>query len=88
MNIFEKIQAARVELQEMNLKMGGYNKFADFKYFELKDFLPEINKIFNKLKLFSKFVNLQKDKVLTIYLKAETYLKRSNEIIKNNNQLN
>lgn len=66
MNIFEKIQAARVELQEMNLKMGGYNKFADFKYFELKDFLPEINKIFNKLKLFSKFDLLENEGILTI----------------------
>ena len=66
MNIYEKIQAARVELQEMNLKMGGYNKFADFKYFELKDFLPEINKIFNKLKLFSKFDLLENEGILTI----------------------
>lgn len=66
MNIFEKIQSARVELQEMNLKMGGYNKFADFKYFELKDFLPEINKIFNKLKLFSKFDLLENEGILTI----------------------
>lgn len=66
MNIFEKIQTARVELQEMNLKMGGYNKFADFKYFELKDFLPEINKIFSKLKLFSKFDLLENEGILTI----------------------
>lgn len=66
MNIFEKIQSARVELQEINLKMGGYNKFADFKYFELKDFLPEINKIFNKLKLFSKFDLLENEGILTI----------------------
>ena len=50
----------------MNLKMGGYNKFADFKYFELKDFLPEINKIFNKLKLFSKFDLLENEGILTI----------------------
>ena len=66
MNIYEKLQKARVELQDLNLKMGGYNKFADFKYFELKDFLPEINKIFNKLKLFSKFDLLENEGVLTI----------------------
>ena len=66
MNIYEKLQKARVELQDLNLKMGGYNKFADFKYFELKDFLPEINKIFNKLKLFSKFDLLENGGVLTI----------------------
>ena len=53
MNIYEKLQKARVELQSLGLKMGGHNKFADFKYFELKDFLPKVNEIFENLKLFS-----------------------------------
>lgn len=55
MNIYEKIQKARVELQEKNLKKSGVNKYAGFSYFELSDFLPAVNKIFNNLKLFSKF---------------------------------
>ena len=46
--------------------MGGHNKFADFKYFELKDFLPKVNEIFEKLKLFSKFDLLENEGVLTV----------------------
>ena len=66
MNIYEKLQKARVELQSLGLKMGGHNKFADFKYFELKDFLPKVNEIFEKLKLFSKFDLLENKGVLTV----------------------
>jgi peptidyl-prolyl cis-trans isomerase family protein len=65
-NIYEKLQKARVELQSLGLKMGGHNKFADFKYFELKDFLPKVNEIFEKLKLFSKFDLLENEGVLTV----------------------
>ncbi|WP_158612491.1 ERF family protein [Leptotrichia sp. OH3620_COT-345] len=66
MNIYEKLQKARVELQEMGLKKSGYNKFANFDYFELKDFLPKVNEIFLKLKLFSKFDLLENEGILTI----------------------
>ena len=66
MNIYEKIQQARIELQEMNLKKSGFNKFANFKYYDLKDFLPEVNTLFNKLKLFSKFDLLEEKATLTI----------------------
>ena len=53
--IFEKLQKARVQLQEMKLKKSGKNKFAGFTYYELADFLPAINKIFLELKLSSNF---------------------------------
>ena len=66
MNIYEKLQKARVELQSLGLKMGGHNKFSDFKYFELKDFLPKVNEIFENLKLFSKFDLLENEGVLTV----------------------
>ena len=66
MNIYEKLQTARVELQELNLKKSGLNKFANFKYYELSDFLPQINSIFNKFKLFSKFDLLEEKAILTI----------------------
>lgn len=56
MNIYEKLQAARVELQNKKLKKSGKNKFAGFEYFELSDFLPAINEIFNSHKLFSRFL--------------------------------
>ena len=53
MNIYEKLQKARVELQSKAMKKSGENKFAKYDYFELGDFLPQINKIFLELKLFS-----------------------------------
>ena len=56
MNIYEKLQSARVELQEKALKKSGENTFAKFKYYELADFLPSINTIFKETKLFSQFV--------------------------------
>lgn len=59
-NIYSKLQTARVKLQESNLKKSGENKFAGFKYFELGDFLPTINKIFNELEL-SSFINFSKE---------------------------
>ncbi len=49
--VYEKLQKARVCLQEQDLKKSGNNKFANYKYFELADFLPAINIIFADLKL-------------------------------------
>lgn len=53
--IEEKLQKCRVELQNMQLKKSGENKFAKFKYFELADFLPAVNKLFADNKMFSNF---------------------------------
>ena len=66
MNIYEKLQAARVELQNKKLKKSGKNKFAGFDYFELSDFLPAINEIFYKQKLFSRFLINDKQATLQI----------------------
>ena len=63
-NIYEKIQFCRVELQNKGLKKSGENKFAKFNYFELGDFIPTINELFNEVKLFSMF-NI-KDEVATL----------------------
>lgn len=53
LNLFQKLQQARVELQEMNLKKSGHNKFAGFTYYTLEDFLPAINIICNNVGLFT-----------------------------------
>jgi hypothetical protein len=53
--VYQKLQNARVKLQAMSLKKSGHNKFADFKYFELADFLPSVNTIFAELGLCSVF---------------------------------
>ena len=53
--VYSKLQKARVLLQELPLKKSGFNSFAGFKYFELADFLPSINNIFDDLGLCSVF---------------------------------
>ena len=52
-NIYQKLQDARIELQEKDLKKSGENKFAKYRYYELGDFLPEINNINQKHGLFT-----------------------------------
>ena len=42
---------ARIALQAAPLHKSGHNKFAGYKYFELGDFLPTINSIFNDIGL-------------------------------------
>ncbi len=51
MGVYKKLMQARLELQETNLTKSGHNKFAGYKYFELGDFLPAIQKIFAELEL-------------------------------------
>lgn len=53
MNVYKKLQAARVALQGTALKKSGNNKFAGYNYFELGDFLPTINDLFHKTGLCS-----------------------------------
>ena len=53
--IYEKLQNCRVELQNLKLKKTGKNNYAGFEYFELKDFLPTVNELFAKNKMFSNF---------------------------------
>lgn len=53
LNLFQKIQKARVELQNRDIKKTGFNKFSNYSYFELGDFLPHINDICNKVGLYT-----------------------------------
>lgn len=71
MNIYQKLQKARVLLQEKNLKKSGENKFSNFKYYELADFLPAVNAIFNEVGLSSVF-NLTDKAILTIINSEKT----------------
>jgi hypothetical protein len=41
-----KLMRARLMLQDKQLKKSGHNKFANYQYFELGDFIPTINEIF------------------------------------------
>lgn len=66
MNIYEKLQTVRSELQFMKLKKSGKNDFAKFEYFELTDFLPAVNDLFNSHKLCSRFLMNKEDATLEI----------------------
>lgn len=50
-NVYTKLMQARLKLQSTALNKSGHNKFAGYKYFELGDFLPTIQNIFNELGL-------------------------------------
>jgi hypothetical protein len=51
MKVYKKLVEARLALQGKALNKSGHNKFAGYKYFELGDFLPEIQKIFKEVGL-------------------------------------
>lgn len=70
-SVLQKLQQARVMLQNKKLKKTGFNPFQKFNYFELGDFLPQINEIFNELKLYSHF-NLYQDKAKLVIICTET----------------
>ncbi|MGO0884831.1 ERF family protein [Clostridioides difficile] len=50
-NIYIKLMDVRVKFSKLNLKKSGENKFANFKYFELADFLPQATDLLEKVKL-------------------------------------
>lgn len=75
LNLLQKIQKCRVELQNKNLKKSGNNKFANFKYYELSDFLPTVNELFDKYKLFSQFTLNENTATLEIYDTEKTYMR-------------
>lgn len=66
-SIYWKLSAARVMLQEKPLTKSGENKFAGYKYFELGDFLPEIQKIFNEVGLVDVISFTSDTATLTLY---------------------
>lgn len=55
MNVYQKLNSARVKLQESDVKKTGKNKHLGFEYFELADFLQVINKINNEIGICTAF---------------------------------
>ena len=51
MTVYKKLQEARILLQNTKLTKSGKNKFAGYEYFELADFLPQIQVICKDLGL-------------------------------------
>jgi hypothetical protein len=51
MKVYRKLMEARINLQGMKLNKSGQNKFAGYQYFELGDFLPAVQEIFDRVGL-------------------------------------
>jgi hypothetical protein len=66
MTVFKKLQTARYELSQANVKKTGHNSFGGWKYYELGDFIPTIHKIFNSVGLCGVFT-FGETATLTIY---------------------
>ena len=64
----ESIIDIRVELQKKNMKKSGHNKFANFDYFELADFLPTLNELMQKERINDIFT-IQDNKARLILIK-------------------
>ena len=60
MNVFEKLNEARLRFQNAGVSKSGHNKFAGYTYYELADILPVINKLANELK-FCCVINYKQD---------------------------
>ena len=69
-NVYSKLQSCRVELQKMNLSKSGKNSYSKYDYFELGDFLPKVNELFETHKLFSQF-NMDKEKATLFIIDTE-----------------
>jgi hypothetical protein len=51
MTVFKKLQKARRMVLESGIEKTGHNKFSNYKYFELGDFIPVAHKIFDEVGL-------------------------------------
>ncbi len=51
MSVYKKLMEARIKLQKTDLKKTGLNKFSNYSYFELGDFLPATQQILAELGL-------------------------------------
>ena len=67
MKVYAKLVAARNILAHKALKKSGHNKFAGYQYFELGDFLPEIQQIFAEVGLVDVITFTNELATMTIY---------------------
>lgn len=61
MNIYKKIQRIRKKLVDIGVTKSGINEDKDFQYFQLGDYLPQINKLGDEMGLMTKF-DMTKDR--------------------------
>ncbi len=69
-NIYKKIMTARMEFMKSNPQKTGYNKFQNFKYFELMDIVPVATKICCKIGLYT-HININEGKAVMTVVNME-----------------
>ena len=74
-NVYKKLQAVRVALQTLPMTKSGHNKFAGYKYLELSDFMPNINRLFGGAGLCS-VVSFTADEASLTIINAENPLEQ------------
>jgi hypothetical protein len=67
MTVYKKLAKARLDLLLVKMEKSGHNKFADFRYFELGDFIPHVHKIFNDVGLVGVFCFEGNNATLTVH---------------------
>jgi hypothetical protein len=75
MNMYEKIQIIKVQMDKLDLKKSGYNKFSNYPYFELRDFSPQLNQLIYDFKLMSYFT-FSKEYASLIVVNCENPIER------------
>jgi len=69
-NIYEKVQEIKSELLKKGLKKTGLNKFSNFQYFELSDFLPTIIELCKQHKVCT-YVSFDNEKAFLTAINSE-----------------
>lgn len=67
MNVFKKLQRVRTVFLDQPVKKSGKNKFAGYEYFELGDFIPTVNRLFDEAGLIGVVRFTKEDGTLTVY---------------------
>ena len=67
MNIYEKLQAVRVDLAAKGIKRGKKNTYSNYDYYELADFLPQVMKLCQEHKIMPAMSYTKEMATLTIY---------------------
>lgn len=67
MTVYKKLQEARSRISKTQLNKTGKNKFAQFNYFILEDFMPTVTNVFNDVGLCGVFHLTNDMAVLTIH---------------------
>lgn len=70
MSVYSKLQKVRVEMLDSKIEKTGINKYADFKYFEIGDFIGLSNRLMNKHGLCPVF-NLTNDRASLVIYETE-----------------